>query len=1058
MPTGGQSGDQLQAEALALRQRVAELEAAQTRHLQTIQALECRLHFYETLMDVIPSPLFYKDAGGVYRECNTAFAEQVLGLPKERIIGRTIDDLAEAIPPDLAAIYRRQDQQLLARPGTQVYGAPVQCADGERHYFTFMKASLDGGEGEPAGIVGVMLDVTERKRIEDDLRASEERYRRLVETSPDAIGLVDLDGKMVMCNRQMAVLHGVDDPADLIGIDVFEYVAEGDRTQAAQDMLKTFETGDLLSVAYDVLRHDGSRVPVELHASLVRDADGAPCGFIAVLRDVSQRQQADQELRASERKFRRVIEESADSIVIADPQGRILEWNRAQEQISGLKREDVLGRPLWDVLFEMGPEEDRTPAMYERIKAANLQLLRTGQVPWPGEKQECTIQRPDGSRRWAEVRVSTIPTGAGYLACSISRDITDRKRMEAALRASEERYRNLTEVVSDYVYSVRVSPGGEMISDWVSDTFAEITGYTHEEILAAGGWRALFHPDDLPLIQARAARLLSGQPDVSEFRIITRSGAVRWLRDHARPIWDEAEGRVVRFYGAAQDVTDARHAQEALQENERFLSGIFDAVQDGLLVLDRDLTILRTNRWYSEQYGPAETLIGRKCYQVLEGRDTLCEECPSVRVLATGQTHTAVMHRPHDGPDARWIEMTAYPLHDGAGEVIGVIEYAKDITRRRRAELERIASAAKFERLVAYSLDAIVLCDEQGIVVEWNPSQEEMTGLKRADALGRPIWDVLLAVAPPESRTPENHRRIKAQIEHGLRTGEVPLWGQYVERRAELPDGSRRIIQSVAFPIKTAAGYMIGNISRDVTEQRRAEQQATELTVERERLKVLKRLISDISHDLKTPITTIRLSLYLLERATSPEQQATQRQVLKAQVAHLQSLLEDLLSIARLDRLPELELAPMDLNALVASVAQSAQGIAAQRAHTLDRVLGRDVPPVTADADRLRRALTNLVTNALNYTPDGGRITLRTYCQDSFVVIEVQDNGIGIGVLDLPHIFDPFYRADPARNSDKGGMGLGLSIAYKIVEAHQGTIEVESKPGVGSVFRILLPV
>ncbi|MGH2522387.1 MAG: PAS domain S-box protein, partial [Anaerolineales bacterium] len=143
--------------------------------------------------------------------------------------------------------------------------------------------------------------------------------------------------------------------------------------------------------------------------------------------------------------------------------------------------------------------------------------------------------------------------------------LRDEKRgAETALRESEARYRLISELTSDYAYAFQVQSDGELTLERVSGAFERITGYTSEEVDARGGWASLVHPDDRLLVRRRVQVLVSGRPDVSEFRIVTRTGEVRWLHDYGRPEWDDAQRRVVRFYGAVQDITERKRAEEAL--------------------------------------------------------------------------------------------------------------------------------------------------------------------------------------------------------------------------------------------------------------------------------------------------------------------------------------------------------------------------------------------------------------------------------------------------------------------------------------------------------------
>jgi len=160
--------------------------------------------------------------------------------------------------------------------------------------------------------------------------------------------------------------------------------------------------------------------------------------------------------------------------------------------------------------------------------------------------------------------VASIALENARLYTRLQEELDERKEAQTALRESEERYRIVSELVSDYSYADRVEPDGSIVSEWVTDVFTHVTGYSLDDRQEQGFWQRVMHPDDAPLFVQHDARLLAGQPDTVEGRIIAKSGKVRWLRDSAYPIWDPVQGRVVRLYGGAQDITERKQA-EALQ-------------------------------------------------------------------------------------------------------------------------------------------------------------------------------------------------------------------------------------------------------------------------------------------------------------------------------------------------------------------------------------------------------------------------------------------------------------------------------------------------------------
>lgn len=231
-----------------------------------------------------------------------------------------------------------------------------------------------------------------------------------------------------------------------------------------------------------------------------------------------------------------------------------------------------------------------------------------------------------------------------------------------------------------------------------------------------------------------------------------------------------------------------------------------------------------------------------------------------------------------------------------------------------------------------------------------------------------------------------------------------------------------------------------------------------DLAVERERITLLQRFMGDVAHDFKTPLTAIRVSLYLAQRAQSDDERQRHLAIIEHHTARLETLIGDLFNMSRLDvaTTNEFQFGRVDVNRLIENVITAQEALASQKQHTIRFERG-DIAPLLSDPIQIERVVINLLVNAINYTPPVGEIVLRTFMLDSRLVVECQDNGIGITPADMPHIFDRFYRGDKARSTETGGMGLGLSIVQKIVETHGGQITVTSEPGKGSLFRVSFP-
>jgi PAS domain S-box-containing protein len=234
----------------------------------------------------------------------------------------------------------------------------------------------------------------------------------------------------------------------------------------------------------------------------MRDRDKTkqqPIGELAELRqrtaelEVSEvkRKRAEEALRETEKRLRSIIEQSNDSIVLTNEQGAIIEWNHGAEQICGLKRDEVLGRFICDVQFQVMLEQRRTSAVYKRLEANVLESLRTGRAPWLGRLLEGEIQRPGGERRIIQTSVFPIETHRGFMLGGISRDITEREQVEESLQKEKETFSSI----------LQKAPYGVLLIDqderclYINPEFTKITGHTLDEIPTVGDWFERAFPD-----------------------------------------------------------------------------------------------------------------------------------------------------------------------------------------------------------------------------------------------------------------------------------------------------------------------------------------------------------------------------------------------------------------------------------------------------------------------------------------------------------------------------------------------------------------------------------
>lgn len=369
-----------------------------------------------------------------------------------------------------------------------------------------------------------------------------------------------------------------------------------------------------------------------------------------------------------------------------------------------------------------------------------------------------------------------------------------------------------------------------------------------------------------------------------------------------------------------------------------------------------------------------------------------------------------------------------------------VREQAADLSVRvaeRTAELER--ERRRVQAILDAAGEGILFTDTHGVIEYINPAMERLTGYTRSEVLGQTpgLWK--------SSRTPEV---VYDQMWQTMGQGEI--WtGELVNLHK---DGRLYDCALAIAPLRDADDQIVGyvGIQRDVTHRK-----------ELERLK--DQFVSNVSHELRTPLANVKLYLGLLERGR-PEKHDQYLQTLQREAARLEKLIEDLLDISRLD-LGATPINPKatDLAAALALFIADRAQLAAQHGLTLSYRPHADLPVVLVDPDLFTQVMSNVLGNAINYTPPGGTVTIITDVVDNtdsptrWVTVSVQDTGPGIAPADRPHIFERFYRGVAGRRSGAPGTGLGLAICKEIIERMHGRLTVQSEPEQGAVFTMWLP-
>ncbi len=413
-------------ECAVLRQRVIELE---TQLQQAQSNMGQQLRFVEALLAAIPTPVFFKDAQGRYLGCNDAFTEQ-MGVTAEDLRGKTVYELW---PSELAETYHQRDLELLRHPERQVYEFQVRDKDGQKRDVVFAKGVFYDEVGQPAGLVGAYVDITERKQAEVELQASETRYKQtsmmleaLFDAIPDVLGIQDTEHGLVRYNKS-GYEFVQRTPDQVKGRKCFEMIGRSEVCEvcATRDLYSTLKPARVEKYVEEL------DIWLDVRAYPILDDDGKLLMVIEHLRDITDRKRAEEALRESERRYRLLAENSTDVIWTMDMNLRSTYTSPAVKYLRGYDSATAMAQTLAEAL---------TPASAEIAWRALQEELALEQRPEKDLSRSRTMEfeviRADGASIWVESKITFIRDAEGnpIEILGVSRDITERRQVELALQ------------------------------------------------------------------------------------------------------------------------------------------------------------------------------------------------------------------------------------------------------------------------------------------------------------------------------------------------------------------------------------------------------------------------------------------------------------------------------------------------------------------------------------------------------------------------------------------------------------------------------------------------
>jgi PAS domain S-box-containing protein len=914
-----------------------------------------------------------------------------------------------------------------------------------------------------------------RRRAEETLSATAP-FKSLVEQSLVGIYVVR-DGRFRYVNPTFARTFGYT-ARELAALpSVMDVVDPDDRERVSDRFERRLrEEGGSVRVGFRGRRSDGA--PVRVEAQGMRMTFGGEPAVVGTLLDVTARDEAQDALRASEERYRQLFENDLTGNYVASVDGRILACNPAFARMFGFASvEEALATSI----LEVYPSAAERAALLERVRGERVL-----------EMYETALRRRDGTPIRVIENLVGVFDGAGELVelRGYLFDITERSRSEEAVRRSERRFRAIFD--STFQFCGLLSPTGTVLE--VNRTVLEFAGCCQDEVVGLPYWDARWWPpaaEREEQFRHALERVGAGESVRYEAEVWGAGGKKANVEFCLRPIvGDEGKAELILFEG--WDITERRQVQDALQESEERLRLVERATNDVIWDWNPATGRLLWNdagpkrfryaprevgasiEWHTERLHPEdrERIVG-SIHEVVSGVVDFWSE--EYRFLRGDGSYATVLDR-------------AYVVRNERGEAVRVIGSMMDVTERRRIEegqrflarasalldssLEIRSTLASLARLCVPALAdycLIDLADDDGgirrvAVAHADPTREELLDRDEyhapgADATLHPVVRAIRGREPVvvADFDAEALRAISHDAEHARRLRTLKLCSYMI-----IPLVAHDRVLGAITLASAESGRRFRPVDLVLAEDLT---QRAALSIENARLYeraqhavgTRDEVLGVVSHDLRNPLNTILMSTVLLGDLANERRSGAVQWIdlIRRAAEQMSRMIGDLLDVSTIDA-GRFSVTPAQHDAapIVAEAREMLEPLATAQKIRMEGRTAAGTPPVWVDSHQILRVLSNLVGNAIKFTPEGGTVTVGAEALDDEVCFFVTDTGPGLPPEHVEHVFDRYWQA---RRGDRRGAGLGLAIAQGIVAAHGGRIWVESTPGHGATFRFTVP-
>ena len=981
---------------------------------------------YRGLYESSPIALTVTDSKGVILNVNAA-TEKIFGFKKNEAIGKRYTDLS-IYTPEQIKIFKNNYEEALKGKKLKPLDFKITRKDGTIAWINVQNSLKK--IGDEILIEGIAQDITERKIAEAKLKESEERYRNLADSLPEVIFEIDLAFNITYTNSIASKVFGYTNEEFSESMNIFQFVSLEDKELTLKQTKQILRGEYIKPLAVKLNRKDGTYFFANIYASRIFK-DNKVIGVRCIIHDITEMKISQEKIEESEEKYRLLSENAHDLITVVRDDLKIEYINeKAHKKLMGYSSEELLNKKALDFVH---PDDQETI-----LKAFNE---GDGSI-------EVRVRNKNGRYVWMETtgKFYRNRDGKNYVL-TISRDISERKEAAQKLIESEKKYRDLANSLPEVIFEL----DSKFKLVYTNAIASKIFGYSHEEFKKGLNVFDFILERDRDEVIRNLSLIFRGKTvDPLIMQLKKKDGTIFHGSLNATPIYKGT--KIIGMRSIIHDVTEMVEAEERIKESEEQFRTISEQSLMGISIIQEE-RVKYVNKTLAHilGYSIKEMLNWGQgeFFKAIHPEDK--RKVIEFAIKIENQDDTNIQYYEargvHKDGSTIWLEIynKCTTFQNKTAFLVSYI----DITEKKKAKEELRQSEEKYRFLFEKSPVSILLINIKGKIEDCNPALEKLLKYERSELIGK-SYSALPFM--PSKYLPVLLKRFK-QISDGESTPSIDL--QLIKK-----DGSLIWVNYESSLVKMGDKTYIMVMGHDISDTKELEMKLKELNEMR------KEFIDRASHELKTPITTVYGAYQLLDLLHKDKFDSEQLELLEMAAIgtkRIKKLVDDLLDVSLLEsKTFKVNKSRSNLSNIIINCIKEMKYFSNKRNHEIDI----DILPelnMNIDESRIELVFTNLISNAIKYTPSNGKIQIKMQSDGKIAQIKIIDSGVGLSSEEIKDLFKKFSTIEsPLKKDldmDLGSTGLGLFLSKEIIKLHGGEIWAESEgKGKGSTFIVKIPI